>query len=311
MKRIKKLIKRFFLSSTESNLDFNTAQYVYEVTQKNALEKLANTMKHDLAIITFQYDTLKDNFEQAKSALNEYGIVIIENAFSENDSTNVTEKFETVKNEVYLAKEKKTDIETTQFYVDVENMKFKTYKDKSDFDKTLFDIRSGADEGMIDVFNYDYLDEENGKKLRTIFESNLVLKLIESASGKRYSPKNLNLYYNQNIVETRGFHVDSYSRGQMKAFIYLTDVVDNSYGPYSYVLKSHNDAELEKFNKSMGFIGKRAKTDAYFLDTSNAFPILGKRGTLVISDQGGIHRGHPQEEGKQRMVAVLNYIINR
>jgi len=40
----------------------------------------------------------------------------------------------------------------------------------------------------------------------------------------------------------------------------------------------------------------------------NIVPALAKKGTLVISDQGGSHRGFPQTKGYKRTVGVMNFV---
>ena len=36
---------------------------------------------------------------------------------------------------------------------------------------------------------------------------------------------------------------------------------------------------------------------------------LGKKGTLIVSNQNGIHRGYPQKKGKERVALVINYMV--
>ncbi|MGZ7261747.1 hypothetical protein ACXWON_09815, partial [Streptococcus pyogenes] len=59
-----------------------------------------------------------------------------------------------------------------------------------------------------------------------------------TSTRKNISPRNINVYLNSGIQNTRGFHVDTYEE-KLKAFIYLTDCLDFSDGPYTFVKKSH------------------------------------------------------------------------
>ena len=111
------------------------------------------------------------------------------------------------------------------------------------------------------------------------------------------------MYINHSVIKTNGFHVDSNYRS-IKAFLYLTDVNNLEDGPYTFVKGTHlnHDQIYKKINTKM--IGTK---EAPFLDLQNVVPILGKKGTLIISDQSGIHRGIPQIKGATREVLVMRY----
>ena len=115
------------------------------------------------------------------------------------------------------------------------------------------------------------------------------------------NPKNLNLYINRSITKTRGFHIDSNYRS-IKGFVYLTDVNRLEDGPYCYVKGTHVDTLFKKVNNSV--IGLK---EAPFVDQLNIVPVLGKKGTLILSDQSGIHRGIPQKKGSTRELLVMRY----
>jgi len=136
----------------------------------------------------------------------------------------------------------------------------------------------------------------------------LILDIIYQATGEKYQPKNLNVYYNKNVTQTRGFHADSYGKGQIKSFIYLSEVLSTDKGPYCFIPGSSGNKELENINKHLASHSDRNKTDAFFFDPRKAYPILGKKGTMIISDQSGIHIGFPQVEGEERLMAVMNLV---
>ena len=162
-----------------------------------------------------------------------------------------------------------------------------------------------ADHGMIDVSNID-------KSIDTLRFGHLIPKIEKIISSATYSEVKffrLNAYINKGVVGTRGYHVDNFSPNY-KAFIYLTDVIDNSYGPYSYI-KSSNGLYLGKYlniyRNSILSATHRIPDMPKFYNKNEVINCLGKKGTLVISDQSGIHRGMPQEPGKTRIALVLNF----
>jgi len=40
-----------------------------------------------------------------------------------------------------------------------------------------------------------------------------------------------------------------------------------------------------------------------------SFHAIAHKGTLIISDQNGMHRGIPQEKGHERMLLSISYLV--
>jgi hypothetical protein len=172
--------------------------------------------------------------------------------------------------------------------------------------RTIVNRRSGEDDdGMLDIFNMDESIPEVGEIKNDDFISNI----INGASGDSFAPENINVYYNRSVTDTRGYHFDSYN-SQFKAFVYLTDVPDESYGPYSYIRGSHKRSYPRRrveglFNKARG--NKPTAAISMFYDDDDIVTFTAPKGTLIISDQTGFHRGIPQEEEKERMLVSNSY----
>ena len=152
---------------------------------------------------------------------------------------------------------------------------------------------------MIDVFNVNRLLGKLGDEIYKVFLKDWLVDLLKN-SNEPVNPKNLNLYINHSVTSTRGFHVDSNYRS-IKGFIYLTDVNTIEDGPYCFVKGTHIDTPFSKVNKSLG------EKEAPFINILDIIPVLGKKGTLILSDQSGIHRGIPQRIGSIREVLVMRY----
>jgi hypothetical protein len=172
--------------------------------------------------------------------------------------------------------------------------------------KPVANIRFGVDSGMIDFYNVDNYFA-SAAKIREHFEGMGIREFLEEISGTPLQLKSMNAYVNSSVESTRGFHVDAYGVTQYKLFVYLTDVKVLADGPYCYVLESSNDRELERVNRPLATAAGLPSTDLTIIDFKNAVPILAKSGTAIISDQGGAHRGYPQEKGHFRAIAVFNY----
>lgn len=165
--------------------------------------------------------------------------------------------------------------------------------------RTIVNERSGEDDdGMLDIFN---IDESIGE-IRDIKRDDFISSIIDRASDGDFEPENINVYYNRSVANTRGYHFDSYN-SQYKAFVYLTDVPDESYGPYSYIKGSHKRSYVRRRTEAiLNRVRNEKPTAAIHYDDANIKTFTAPKGTLIISDQTGYHRGIPQEKGKERML---------
>lgn len=165
--------------------------------------------------------------------------------------------------------------------------------------------RSGGghdhDEGMIDIFHVDQAIDG----LEPIIESEQIREIVSEAAGENYDPEILHAYINRSVTETRPLHSDMQGVPEFKAFIYLTDVPNESYGPYRYSRGSHRSIIKRLINNILGALFDHPGVDMRYL--FNAEPILADKGALIVSNQSGVHRGTPQEPGKERMLLAIRY----
>ncbi|WP_206744366.1 hypothetical protein, partial [Salinivibrio kushneri] len=76
--------------------------------------------------------------------------------------------------------------------------------------------------------------------------------------------------------------------------------------PYTFVKKSHRTSSFSILNKYISSALPN-RTEAPVVPLNNIIPVLAPKGSLVISDQSGIHRGFPQSPEGKRAVAVLSF----
>jgi hypothetical protein len=172
-------------------------------------------------------------------------------------------------------------------------------------DGMTIDIRGGRDKGMFDIH---HIDESVGE-LSEFKKDGLIKDIIKKAAGEKPETKSTNLYYKESNTSTRGPHHDTFS-SKFKSFVYLTDVDSLSYGPYSYVEGSHNPSYIKEGITSIANkIRRQPRTDSLFRHRhkKSAKKITGKMGTLIISNQTGVHFGYPQEEGYERMLVTNHH----
>lgn len=168
-------------------------------------------------------------------------------------------------------------------------------------------VRDGIDAGMIDIFHADAFLNRRGIDLQRILRSSGVVDMMEAVLPGEFELRNVNAYINRGVVSTRGFHVDSYGGNQIKAFVYLTDVTTLENGPYCYVIGSHSASGFPMLNTALAkFLGRQI-TDVSAFERTNALPLLGESGTLLVSNQSGAHRGYPQTPDGERVLLALNF----
>lgn len=182
------------------------------------------------------------------------------------------------------------------------SQRLKGFGQLAGYGKTVINVRSGADMGMCDIFNCDLALHVAMRPFRSFFESESVGRLLQNCRARS---KNLNAYLNRGVVATRGFHVDAY-HSQLKAFLYLTDVNSLEDGPYTFVRGSHVDTTHQRLNQLL-CEGLRPSTETPVVSPKDIVPALAPRGTLIISDQAGSHRGWPQSAGRNRVALVMKY----
>ena len=246
------------------------------------------------------------NMEYAKLLLKENGIIVVPN-FLETEIVNTMYNANKSLFKEILEIEEKSDgyYEDEHIVIQSKDIRIKGYMALSSYKKTVVNIRQGQDQGMIDIFNVDKSKYYQGINILDVVRKKKELQQLVSGLEIDIKVDNINLYHNNSITKTRGFHMDDLSN-TLKAFIYLTDVDDLSNGPYCYVNGTHKPGPYREAN--LAIASKSIKsTEAPYVPMNSIVPILAQKGSLVISDQTGIHRGIPQKENFERTVLVARY----
>jgi len=150
---------------------------------------------------------------------------------------------------------------------------------------------------------------------KLIDEMDLVLKntqlngLIKSYIGpfaKKSTMINNTIYRDGGLGSGGGWHRDSALRRQLKFILYLSNV-ELSNGPFEYIEGSHKRASKILLSKEKGLKLRTQRFDT-LPKSLHSKPILGKKGTLIIVDTSGLHRGMPVLEGER--FALTEYIFD-
>lgn len=177
------------------------------------------------------------------------------------------------------------------------------YSERGETEEPLLDVRGGADEGMETIFNVDHID---GVSLDLGIDA--IEALVQAAHGAPIDHTQTCAYVNRGVTGTRGYHSDSLFSSNYKAFLYLTDVESKRDGPYCYIRKSNRFAPqfapfIKKWNRVMGNLDTNAPVVPEVLEEV----CLADKGTLIVSDQRGFHRGWPQAPDGERVLLMFQF----
>jgi hypothetical protein len=146
--------------------------------------------------------------------------------------------------------------------------------------------------------------------------------LKEVGSGYYGAPHSVHLClyerHRPHEIAVRGFHVDTFELSTFKVMLYLNDVTERD-GPTSYLVGTHNDAELRRMKEHVWGSavspgdpsGRPHPTN--FTDEElgprleQHVRVTGPRGTIVLFDTWGVHRGMSPAAGGERHVLVNYY----
>lgn len=242
---------------------------------------------------------------RASAALQSHGIFIVPNFLDREQALAGGRAAFAIANQARVAAAEGTQ----PMDFDLEESGKSDYYTMAESTRAIVNLRRGNDAGMVDIFNFDRIALEEGQAIRRALGSEKIMRLLSKANSGEWRTVNLNAYVNHDVTHTRMFHVDSYGVGQVKAFLYMTDVTELADGPYCYVADSHQAGPYRDMNLALsGAHGVFSSTDTPLVDIDKILPILAPAGSLVVSNQSGSHRGVPQKLGHSRAIAVLNIL---
>ena len=242
---------------------------------------------------------MTDLLKKAAISLREEGCYTCEKFISKLEANSIVKKVKNILGSV--------DLNTTKEYENfIVGNNFKTRELKGppgQKHKPVILTRglSNFDYGLIEIFQAEKLIPEIPTNKISAYIKNLMKEMGIKVSKIEYS-----VYSNNGgtVSKVRGYHRDIPLGGSKflnKLFVYLTDVPDISYGPHSYIHKSHLPDECMKLANHL--VGNYEDPNEY---DCALYPeiFLGKSGTMIITTQDGLHRGLQQEPGKERIALV-------
>lgn len=269
------------------------------------------TKINDRLSCTFDRQTAMPEVGQVADELARMGVVVVNNYLGKERVDRIVRKvypeFERITRQSTEGVLRDDIIEEEKYVISFGGLKYADYVSMAARkNKTVVTVRRERDSGMLDAFDVDRMFPDLWNDFAPIREE-WVEEAASLASGRSFTPRNLNLYFSKSVRRTRRFHVDSWGGHQLKAFVYLTDVLEEQDGPHAYIVGSHKHRMRGWTNRMLNVALRRPRTDCAFYAKDNVRQILGPRGTLLLSFQNGVHRGLPQNGGRERIVLVQNY----
>ena len=177
-------------------------------------------------------------------------------------------------NNIYLHLKKRHDVVEETFFVNNTYSSLNSYNKMQYYYLPVIDNRGShnrtTDVGMIDIYNIDKLIPSVMKYI----DINLILTILYKISNIKWKLLRTNIQICSNVTNPTSFHFESTDKC-IKYTIYLSDIINDDYGPPVFIENTHN-------------IKSNFKNE-------NIKKFYGKKGDVLISYQNGIHRKLPQK----------------
>ena len=284
------------------------------IASKQPILLRGEALSKAVASISFPFSEIvqsRRSFLAAAWALRRHGIICLRGAGSNQDLTSIQDEIHNFLENI----QSNSPLSLQEIaYLNLPNYRaIKGYHDFRDADRAVInyrvkrpDGRTGSDAGMIDIFHPERLSFNLEERVKNCLHEHFIQRLLLVSSLNRLRVKCRNLYLNQGVQDTRGFHCDGRSL-KFKSFVYISDVNKLDDGPYCYVKGSHRHRRLWQKNSTFNKENQLDPFEFSQLQASKAISIFAKAGDMVISSQKGAHCGHPQHPEAKRAVLVNMY----
>ena len=218
----------------------------------------------------------------------EKGYIFLKDVYSLEiiDNFNLSIRDFMINNNIYTHIKKKHDVSEELFYVNNTYLSLDSFQKMQYYYLPVIDNRMSHnrkdDIGMIDIFNADKLFN----KIFDIFNINLILTIINKITGKKWKLLRTNIHLCNNVNNPTSYHFENIEES-IKYTIFLSDILNDDYGPISYIENTHKIKNNIK------------KKDIKFF--------YGGKGDVLISSQNGLHRRLPQKNNVTGFL-VFNFV---
>jgi hypothetical protein len=219
---------------------------------------------------------------------NEKGHLFIPSVYSTETIENINKDIKEfmTNNNIYVHLKKRHDVVEDTFFVNNTYTSLDNFKKMQFYYLPVIDNRGGHnrsnDVGMIDIYNVDKLIPHISQHIQI----DVLLSILHKISGQKWKLLRTNIQICSNVINPNSFHFENIDKC-IKCTIYLSDIINDDYGPPVYIENTH----IKKSN----------------IKNDNIKTFHGKKGDLLISFQNGLHRKLPQK-GTTVGFLVLNFV---
>jgi hypothetical protein len=149
------------------------------------------------------------------------------------------------KNNIYTHLKKRHDVVEDNFFVNNTYTSLDNYKKMQYYYLPVIDNRGSHnrtnDVGMIDIYNIEKLFPN----LFNLFDIDLILTILYKITDIKWKLLRSNIQICSNVSNPNSFHFENIDKC-IKYTIYLSDIMENEYGPPIYIERTHIGA-VSKF----------------------------------------------------------------
>jgi len=174
-------------------------------------------------------------------------------------------------------------------------------------DSAWLTLRKDANDGLdTKVAQFNMLQNADAQA-RELFHDGRIISLFKERTNEELVIRSLSIMVDEPDTSTkRSWHVDNLAPASYKAFIYLTDVTKDTNSPFSVISKSHRWGFRRWMTGVINIIKGRNLTDMLtFSHNGRGTELLGRKGSLILSNQILFHRGSPFHTEKTRYMMVF------
>jgi hypothetical protein len=225
---------------------------------------------------------------EKKYGFNEKGCLFLNSVYSLDIIENINKDIRDFmsKNNIYGHLQKRHDVCEDTFFVNNTYTSLDNYKKMQYYYLPVIDNKGSHNRinevGMIDIYNINKLIP----KINEYIQINVITTILHKITGSKWKLLRTNIQICSNVSSPNSFHFESIDKC-IKYTIYLSDVLNEDYGPPMFIENTH----LIKNN----------------IKNENIKTFLGNKGDVLISFQNGLHRKLPQKNTTVGFL-VLNFV---
>lgn len=166
-------------------------------------------------------------------------------------------------------------------------------------------MKEAAETTADEFAGYYFLHLKNYNRKLDVYEhlEPLIAPILSSYYRSNFYLREVDCYRSQPVKQefmgSFAWHRDNYPPGSLKVMLYMTDVLSEEDGPLTFAVGSHKGFEPE-----LGFRGPRIPRDQVE-GRMKVQPCLGKKGTVILFNNNGIHRAANPRRGYREVVNAL------